>query len=314
MVVKETYTKSWVVRLIVLNVAIFIFHQIIFSVVGLGDQPVAMRDIITNYFGLRPISIVENFYVWQLFTYMFLHGGFFHLFLNMYALLIFGIPVEQTWGSRRFLIYYLFTGVGAGITIFTINFLLGGTSYLIPTIGASGAVFGLLLAFGMLFPDAEILIFFLIPLRAKFLVFIYGGLELYSLISSGGSSPISHAGHLGGLLFGIIYFVVMRKRGISFKSKLIKARLNREIDRRETKQVQKSGETEILLKDILRKIMADGPNALNDDEYQLIKYTEIMMQDVDDLCVDEDFDIDEDYCSKCKNREACLLRRIKKYL
>jgi membrane associated rhomboid family serine protease len=311
--INEAYTKSWVVKLIILNVAIFIIHQIVFSVVGIGSQPILIRDIITDYCGLRPVAVLEHFYVWQLVTYMFLHGGFLHLLLNMYALLIFGISVEQAWGSKRFLTYYLFTGIGAGITIFIINTILGGINYITPTIGASGAVFGLLLAFGMLFPDAEILIFFLIPMRAKFLVFIYGGLEVYALISSGGHSPISHAGHLGGLLFGILYFLIIRKRGISFKSKLIKARFNREIDKKQTQPVQETGTSENQLRDILHKISTAGPDALTDDEYQHIKYMEIML-DAADLCVDEDFNIDDEYCNKCKNVGACLLRRIKKYL
>jgi membrane associated rhomboid family serine protease len=313
MSINETYTRSWVIRLIILNVVIFVFHQIVFAVVGLGGQPVPVRDIITDYFGLRPNGILEHFYVWQPVTYMFLHGGFLHLLLNMYALLIFGIPVEQAWGGRRFLAYYMFTGIGAGVAILLINTLLGGVNYITPTIGASGAVFGLLLAFGMLFPDVEILIFFLIPIRAKFLVFLYGGLEVYALISSGGQSPVSHVGHLGGLLCGIIYFLIIRKRGISFKSKLIKARFNREVGRNSIKPAEEAGAVEIKLRNILKKLSAAGPDALTDDEYQHIKYMEIML-DSADLCVDEDFNIDDEYCAKCKNVEACLLRGIKKYL
>jgi membrane associated rhomboid family serine protease len=308
-----TYTQSWVIRLIILNVAIF-FVQIMFSFVGTGQQAASLSDLLTFYLGLRPILVIEKYYIWQLSSYMFLHGGFLHLFLNMYALLIFGIPVEQAWGGRRFLIFYLFTGTGAGITILVINTILGGINYITPTIGASGAVFGLLLAFGMLFPEAEILIFFFLPMKAKYLVFLYGGIELYSLISSSGQSPISHAGHLGGILFGIIFFLIIRKRGITFKSKLIKARLNREIDRRETKMVPEVNTNKQLLENILRKIKATGPKSLTDDEYQYIKYMEIMMQDSNELCVENDFNLDDDYCKKCDNMEACLLREIKKLL
>jgi membrane associated rhomboid family serine protease len=308
-----TYTQSWVIRLIILNVAIF-FVQIMFSFVGTGQQAASLSDLLTFYLGLRPILVIEKYYIWQLSSYMFLHGGFLHLFLNMYALLIFGIPVEQAWGGRRFLIFYLFTGTGAGITILVINTRLGGINYITPTIGASGAVFGLLLAFGMLFPEAEILIFFFLPMKAKYLVFLYGGIELYSLISSSGQSPISHAGHLGGILFGIIFFLIIRKRGITFKSKLIKARLNREIDRRETKMVPEVNTNKQLLENILQKIKATGPKSLTDDEYQYIKYMEIMMQDSNELCVENDFNLDDDYCKKCDNMEACLLREIKKLL
>jgi len=308
-----TYKQSWVIRLIILNVVIY-FIQIMFSFVGTGAKMIPLSDILIYYLGLRPELVIEKFYIWQLGTYMFLHGSFMHLFLNMYALLIFGVPVEQAWGSRRFLIFYLFTGIGAGITILGLNTYLGGTNYSMATIGASGAVFGLLLAFGMLFPDAEILLFFVLPIKAKFLVFLYGGIELYSLIASSGQSPISHAGHLGGILFGIIYFLIIRKRGITFKSKLIKARLKREIGHKETSMAADAKTGEPQLENILRKIKTSGPDSLTDDEYQYIRYMEIMTQDADDVCVEEDFNPDDDYCKKCPNVEACLLRRIKKLL
>jgi len=309
----ETYTKSWVMRLIMLNVAVF-FVQILFSMGPPEGPGGSFSENLTIYFGLSPALALGRYYIWQLFTYMFLHGGFLHLFLNMYALLIFGIPVEQAWGGRRFLIYYLFTGIGAGITILTINTILGGINYPIPTIGASGAVFGLLLAFGMLFPNAEILLFFIIPMKAKFLVILYGSIELYSLIASGAQSPVSHAGHLGGLLFGIIYFLIVRKHGITFKSKIIKARLNREIDRRQVKTARKESTEEILLENILKKIESSGPGSLTDDEYQYIKFKEIMTQDSEGLCAEDDFNSDDDFCKKCPSVEACLLRRILKLM
>ena len=308
-----TYKQSWVIRLIILNIAIF-FVQIMFSFVGMGEQMTPLGDILIDYLGLRPVLVIEKYNIWQLVTYMFLHGSFMHLFLNMYALLIFGVPVEQAWGSRRFLVYYLVTGIGAGITILIINTVLGGTNYIAPTIGASGAVFGLLLAFGMLFPDAEILLFFILPIKAKFLVFLYGGIELYSLIASSGQSPISHAGHLGGILFGIIYFLIIRKKGITFKSKVIKARLKREIGRKQASMATDAKIVELQLENILRKIKTSGPESLTDDEYQYIRYMEIMTQDSNELCVEEDFNPDDDYCKKCHNVEACLLRRIKKFL
>ncbi len=309
-----SYTKSWVIRLIVLNIAIFFGLQLMLSSVGTTDRTSSLGDVLTFYLGLRPILVIEKFYIWQLFTYMFLHGGFLHIFLNMYALLIFGIPVEQAWGSRRFLFYYFFTGIGAGIIILIINTALGGVNYITPTIGASGAVFGLLLAFGLLFPDAEILIFFIIPMRAKFLVMLYGGIELYSLISSSGQSPISHAGHLGGIVFGLLFFLILRKRGLSFKSKILQARFNREHVRRENKIQNETKQHDIILETILHKIKSEGSGSITDDEYQYIRYLHIMTQDNNELCVEEDFDQSDEYCTKCVHREACLLRQIKKYL
>ena len=245
---------------------------------------------------------------------MFLHGGFFHIFLNMYALMLFGMPVEQLWGSRKFLFYYFFTGVGAGLTILVINWFMGGLSPYIPTIGASGAVFGLLLAFGLLFPDVELLIFFFIPMKAKYLVVMYGGLEIMALISSGGASNVSHVGHLGGLLFGGIFFLIMRRRGIEFKAKKIRAKINKEMKSRETVVPLGKGEETAKLLNILQKIKNGGPEALTDDEYQHIKHKEIMTDGRTEICVEEDFDYTDEYCMKCDDVEACLMREIKKYL
>ncbi|MCU0846353.1 MAG: rhomboid family intramembrane serine protease [Spirochaetes bacterium] len=316
---QESYFKSWVIKLIILNVIVFFIQMLleyyqVFYTISRGDILVKnSAPFMTFYLGLTPALVIEKLFIWQIFTYMFLHGGFLHLFLNMYALLIFGMPVEEVWGSKRFLIYYFVTGVGAGICIFTINLMLGEGSYNIPTIGASGAVFGLLLAFGMLYPDAEILIFFFIPMKAKYLVVVYGAIELYSLISSGGQSPVSHVGHLGGLLTGIIYFLFTRKSGIKFKSKIIKSRLEKELSGKVPEDRFKSSGSAISLISILEKVKIQGPSSITDDEYQYLKYKQIMSGDVDGMCIDADFDQDDQYCRNCENIDACLLREIKKY-
>jgi len=312
-------SENWVMKLIFINVGVYLLQGVFVKGVPveapLGNRifPFSIPEL-TYWFGLTPALVVGKFYVWQVFSYMFLHGGFFHIFLNMYALMLFGMPVEQLWGSRKFLLYYLFTGTGAGLTILVINYFLGGLSPYIPTIGASGAVFGLLLAFGLLFPDVELLVFFFIPMKAKYLVVMYGGLEIMALLSSGGNSNVSHVGHLGGLLFGGIFFLVMRRRGIEFKARKIRAKINKEINSKESIiPIGKSDETASLL-NILRKIREGGPEALSDDEYQHIKLKEIMAEGHTDICVEEDFDYTDDYCMKCDDVEACLMREIKKYL
>ena len=210
--------------------------------------------------------------------------------------------------------YYLFTGVGAGLVILAINVATGGPGLFIPTIGASGAVFGLLLAFGLLFPDVELLIFFFLPMKAKYLVILYGGLELYAMFSTGGNSGISHVGHLGGLFFGIIYFLVMKKRGIEFKTKKVKARLNKEIRKREDELFPQETEKKDRLIKILARVKEGGPESISDDEYQFIKHVMIMTEDSEDICVEEDFNDQDDYCRKCDNFEACVMRELRKYL
>lgn len=205
-----------------------------------------------NTFGLDLNQILglylpgsPEFKPYQLVTHMFMHGNFGHIFFNMFALWMFGTSIENFWGGRRFLIYYLFTGFGAAALHLGINYwemlqlegvlreagydnaslamlrsgevnqsLAAGISrevlqqyYLkfnIPTVGASGAVFGVLLAFGMMFPNQYIFIYFLFPIKAKYFVMIYGALELINGLSNDPSSNIAHFAHLGGMIFGFI--------------------------------------------------------------------------------------------------------------
>lgn len=165
---------------------------------------------------MSPLELVPRLVVYkfpwclyQLFTYMFLHGGITHLLFNMLALWMFGLSLEQTWGTRRFLKYYFLCGVGAGICDTVVNVLLGHNT---STIGASGAIYGLLLAFGVLFPDTQVLMYFLFPIKAKYLVMIYGAVELLLALGSG-NSGVSNIAHLGGMLFGLLYLKVPLRAG-----------------------------------------------------------------------------------------------------
>jgi len=310
---------SWVMKIIFANVIIYLLQGInmqsmIPYEIPVGNQLfVNQTSSMTYYFGLIPALVMSKFYVWQLGTYMFLHGGFFHIFLNMYALMLFGIPVEQLWGSKKFVLYYLFTGIGAGVTIFIINLAVGGTGAYIPTIGASGAVFGLLLAFGLLFPNVELLVFFFIPMKAKYLVVMYGGIEIMSLISSGTNSNVSHVGHLGGLLFGVIFFLISRRRGIEFSARKMKAKMGKEIKERD-KALNLDEPAVEKLTIILEKLKSGGSDAISDDEYQYIKLADILYVENDEICASDDFMPEDSHCKKCETMEACLMREIKKYL
>ena len=163
---------------------------------------------ITLYLGLVPILVWKKYFLWQLATYIFLHGGFSHILFNLFALWMFGGELENFWGSRKFLFYFFFCGIGAGIC--TVVF---SPYQFIPVIGASGAIYGILLAFGWLFPNRPIYIYFLFPIPAKFLVIIYGLIELYASMEGTGGG-IAHLTHLGGLLFGILYmaYPVIRQK------------------------------------------------------------------------------------------------------
>jgi membrane associated rhomboid family serine protease len=190
----------------------------------------------------------ENFMPLQIVTHMFMHGGFWHLFFNMYALYIFGQILENVWGPKRFFIFYIVCGLGAALThesVIAIQYnhlihnispenlqlvLSDGTAYFregkvftdqtmqnlqillnTPTVGASGAIFGVLLAFGVLFPNTQLMLLFPpIPIRAKYFVLIYGAIELFLALTQPGSN-IAHAAHLGGMLFGYLLIRYWRK-------------------------------------------------------------------------------------------------------
>ena len=156
---------------------------------------------VLELFGLTAYRVIHEFYLWQLVTYMFLHGGWFHIIFNMYTLWMFGSDLERLWGGKKFVTYYFLTGIGAGIVDVTLNTIFGS---LIPTIGCSGAVYGVLLAYGMLFPERIIYLWMMIPVRAKWFAVVMGGIEF--VFSFGGpGSGISHFAHLGGMLFGYLY-------------------------------------------------------------------------------------------------------------
>jgi membrane associated rhomboid family serine protease len=154
---------------------------------------------ITLYFGLVPLLVWKKFFLWQLFTYIFLHGGISHILFNLLALWMFGGELESYWGSGKFLRYFLFCGIGAGLCT-----VVSSPYQVIPVVGASGAIYGLLLAFGWLFPNRLIYIYFLVPVPAKYFVVIFGLIELYSSIEGTGGG-VAHLTHLGGLIFGILY-------------------------------------------------------------------------------------------------------------
>ena len=163
---------------------------------------------VNNHFGLMTVEVTHFGFVWQLFTYLFLHGGIMHLLLNMLFLWMFGKDLEMAWGTWRFYTYYFTCGVGAGLVEVIVKTIIDphgvGTST-IPTIGASGAIYGILLAAAIVFPDQQVWIIpFPVTLPMKVYVLIMGALEFYFSLSSGGDS-VSHICHLGGMLVGFLY-------------------------------------------------------------------------------------------------------------
>jgi membrane associated rhomboid family serine protease len=176
-----------IVRFLILsNVTIFLVQEVF------GLEP-----LLAHNFGLVPVDFFSG-KVWQIVTYMFLHGGLWHIFFNMLALWMFGSVLERTWGSREFLKYYLMTGLGGGLC-----YALFNMNSPIPTVGASGAIYGLLAAYAVLYPDSMIYVYFLIPVKAKWFALIFGGIEF--LLSFQQGSGVAHLAHLGGMVIGYVY-------------------------------------------------------------------------------------------------------------
>jgi membrane associated rhomboid family serine protease len=208
-------------HLLLINIAAYLLLVALAVMTSRSASPVDLNDIFGLHFFLAP-----DFRIYQLITYMFMHGGTMHLFFNMFALWMFGCVVENVWGPRKFLFYYIICGVGAGLfqeaaqffeflmlcrnqipgfaisDIMTVAHNSGEIINAWTTVGASGAVYAILLAFGMTFPEQHIFIFPLpIPIKAKWFVIFYAGIELFAAMSTT-SDGVAHIAHLGGMFFG----------------------------------------------------------------------------------------------------------------
>jgi membrane associated rhomboid family serine protease len=180
--------------------------------------------------GLRPADMFGQLRIWQPLTYMFLHGGIFHLLFNMLALWMFGVELERMWGTRFFAKYYFVSGAGAAITTIVLGMLpgsFGNQLYYSLTIGASGAVYGILLAYGLYFPNRPIYMYLVFPIPAKYFVMIMGAISLLSAMNSTGGG-IAHTTHLGGLVAGYLYLKGGRMHLLSeLQYRYLKWKINR---------------------------------------------------------------------------------------
>jgi membrane associated rhomboid family serine protease len=157
------------------------------------------------WLGLQPVRVFESFWIWQLATYMFMHGGLFHILFNMLALWMFGAELERIWGTRYFLKFYFSCGIGAAVLTVLFSLLPFGASqdlWRSVVVGASGAIYGLLLAYAMYFPDRQILMFMVFPMAVKYAVILIGAIALYSSMTDNGG--VANMTHLGGLLVGYL--------------------------------------------------------------------------------------------------------------
>ena len=188
-----------------------------------------LSPVVTDVLGLRPVFVLHRFTVWQLATYMFLHGGFFHIIFNMLALWMFGAELERIWGTRNFLKFYFVAGIGAGVLTVLFSLLPFGFAEQLQfanIIGASGAIYGLLLAYALYFPNRPIYMYFLFPIPAKVFVAIMGAIAFLS--SLGESGGVANATHLGGLLVAYVYLKTSRIDPLGeLKYRYLKWKINR---------------------------------------------------------------------------------------
>jgi membrane associated rhomboid family serine protease len=254
----------------------------------------AVDDFVVRWFALTPYQIVHNFSLWQLVSYMFLHGGIGHILMNMLVLWMIGCELERYWGTREFLRFYFICGIGAGIVHLLVSFALSNPSLpLVSVVGASGAIYGLLMAFGVLFPNRVItlLLFFILPinLKVKYLVMIAGLVVLYSSLhyAKEPGDDVAHFAHLGGMLVGFLYLKnikpSLRWGEVSFSNRSQKsASLGRvgkwfrqRTEKRRQMQVVRRRQQEVQLRErvdiILDKINEVGYENLTNEEKQILK-------------------------------------------
>ena len=249
------FSRQWgraIKWLIIANVSVYLVQ--VFAGINLLD-----------IFGLVPYRVVKSLWLWQIFTHMFLHGGLFHLLINLFVLWMFGKPIEREWGTSSFLKYYFTCGVGASIFV-----LLTSLNSRIPVVGASGAIYGILVAFAMLYPDSIIYLYFLFPIKAKHFAILIGAVAFLSGIS-GGKSNIAHFGHLGGLLVGYVYLKFpLWKYHFHPERLLTFLWLPRISLKRRKKYKTESYKIEERVNQILDKILVHGVDSLTAEEKRIM--------------------------------------------
>jgi membrane associated rhomboid family serine protease len=204
--------------LIIANVAVFLVT-------------VALPQAIIDAFGLSPAAIVEDGHVWQLATYLFVHSpsSLMHIVFNMLALWMFGVDLERRWGTKGFTTFYFVSGIGAGLCTLLVSLLpfeWAASTYGSVTVGASGAVYGLLMAWALIFPHREILFMFIFPLKARMFVLIVGAIAFLSAVGSSGTG-VSNLAHLGGLVAAWLYLRGPRDLREEIRYRLTKWRMDR---------------------------------------------------------------------------------------
>ena len=250
------------------------FTIVIKALISINAALFLLRYLMVNQFDLLGLGLSSSPKLWQPVTYMFIHGDFFHIFMNMFVLWMFGTEMESIWGSRKFLRYYFVTGIGSGIIWLIFNY---GNNYSV-LIGASGAIYGILLAYGLMFPNRKVLIYFLFPIKVKYFVTILAAIAFISSIDRSGSN-ISHLTHLSGMIVGFLYlkFPNLKYKTSILVNRKIAESINRKSERKKANMISLQKKVDRLLD----KVSTDGFNSLSDDEKdQLYMYSKRLGRDI----------------------------------
>ena len=248
--------------LLAANVTVFLLQ----AMTGGGS---AGGSFLIPFFGLVPFKALSQFHVWQFVSYMFLHGSFGHIAMNMFMLWMFGTELERLWGPKLFLQYYAVTGIGAGLIYGLLMPLLSpGTQY-VPLVGASGAVYGVLTAVALLFPDRKVLLYFLIPIKIRWLMIGYVVIEMMAMWSSDG---VGHLAHLGGVLFGYLYLRGGRRMFDDFRKKQRRKKASSKFRIvKDDEQAPPASGPGTEVDRILEKISREGYDSLTPEELDVLR-------------------------------------------
>ena len=233
---------------------LLIVNIIVFILIELSGQ----KSLLFRTFGLVPSLVWNKFKIWQLFTYLFIHGGIFHIFFNMFVLWMFGKDLESQWGKMEFLLFYFVCGIGAGLitVLFSVNSI-------VPIVGASGAIYGLLLAYGFTYPNQMVYMYGLFPLKVKYMVLGLGAIAFFASLSTS-QSNVSHITHLSGMIIGLI-FIYFNLNWKVIKLWYIRMRL-KGLSQQPAKQDNEEAQMKKQVDKILDKLNDSGWDSLTEQE------------------------------------------------
>jgi|YNPMSStandDraft_2_1061718.scaffolds.fasta_scaffold02579_2 membrane associated rhomboid family serine protease len=291
--------RSWTLIILILNIFFFfLFRTVLYPLI--------------IFFSLNPLLLFKKFYFWQPLTYMFIHGDFSHLFFNMFIFFQVGLLLESLWGSKKFLLFYLLSGYITGLISTIIYYFIGLQDILL--IGASGAIYALMVGFALTMPESIVNLYFIIPIKAKYTPILFAAIDIFFALltpyeSGQASSRISHLGHIVGILIGFILFPIIVNKNTNIKEIFninFKKTSNNAFN---NFKLNNFNEEKILINNSLYKIK----NNIGFSQYEIEKLREIALKFKNKealICDESIFNVENIDCLKCPKIALCILRYI----